>query len=176
MAAEAQLEQLRRQVPEQPIDFWDNPNAVISEQVNQAVNTALQQWEASQAQLKADQSEAAARAKYPDYDDAFEKFREQLGFNPALIGELHRSPDPAEFAYQRGKAAIEMANPDAYRAKVEAELKAKVRAEIEAELLAAAPRPQSLPPTTAGQRSVGDRSGPAWGGPQSLSNILGGST
>lgn len=168
-----QLAKLQAQKqPEQPVDFWEDPNAVIGNQVNQAVNTALQQWEQRQAQQRADQAEAAARAKYPDYDDAFEKFREQLQINPALVNDLQRSADPAEFAYQRGKAAIDMADPDAYRAKIEAELEQKLRAKIEAELLAAAPRPQSLPTTTAGQRSVGDRGGPAWAGPPPLADIL----
>lgn len=162
----------RQQQPQQPVDFWEDPNAVISTQVNQAVNTALQQWEARQVQMQAEKAEAAARAKYQDYDDAFAKFREQLQINPALLNELQRASDPAEFAYQRGKAAIDMADPDAYRAKVESELEAKLRAKIEAELLASAPRPHSLPTTTAGQRSVGDRGGPAWAGPTPLPDIL----
>lgn len=171
-ARAAFLEQQLRQPPPateaEPVDFWENPNAVISNQVNQAVNTALQEWERRQVQQRAEAAEAAARAKYPDYDDAFAKFREQLQFNPALMQDLNRAADPAEFAYQRGRAAIDMADPESYRAKIEAE----VRQKLEAELLANAPRPQTLPPTTAGQRSVSGRGGPQWGGPPGLKDIL----
>lgn len=161
------LEQQSRQ-PQQPQempDFWENPNAVISNQVDQAVSQALQRWQVQQLQEKADMAEAAARAKYQDYDDAFAKFREQIEVNPSLIQQMRQANDPAEFAYQRGKQAIDMADPDTYRAKIEAE----VRAKLEAEMLA---RPQSLPQTTAGLRSVAGRGGPEWTGPTDLKSIL----
>lgn len=163
----AQFAQFQRQ-PQQPQempDFWENPNAVISNQVDQAVSQALQRWQVQQLQEKADMAEAAARAKYQDYDDAFAKFREQIEVNPSLIQQMRQASDPAEFVYQRGKQAIDMADPDTYRAKIEAE----VRAKLEAEMLA---RPQSLPQTTAGLRSVAGRGGPEWTGPTDLKSIL----
>jgi vacuolar-type H+-ATPase subunit I/STV1 len=154
--------------PEQPSDFWEDPNTFLESRFNQFGQTLLQQWEARQAQTAADRAEAAAKAKYSDYDDAFAKFREQVSINPALVQELQRAADPAEFAYSRGKQALELASVgdlDAY--------KAKIRAEIEAELRAQSPISPTLPTTTAGQRSVGERNGPGWSGPQPLSSILG---
>lgn len=167
---EAQIQAFQRQQPqEMPPDFWENPNQVISSQVNQAVSSALQQWEQRQMQIQADRAEAAARAKYPDYDDAFAKFREQVSLDPGLVEQLHSSENPAEFAYRRGKQAIELSQVgdlDALKAKIEAETRAKV----EAELLGA--NRQSLPITTAGNRSVAGRGGPDYAGPSSLQDIL----
>lgn len=159
-------QQFRQPAETEAPDFWEDPNAVISNQVATAVQAALQGWEMKQMQAEADRSEAAAKAKYPDYEDAFAKFREQVQFNPGLINELQMAADKAEFAYRRGKQALELSQVGDLDA-----LKAQIRAQVEAELRASAPV-VDIPTTTAGQRSVSDRGGPAWAGPQPLSAIL----
>jgi hypothetical protein len=52
------------------------------------------------------------------------------------------------------------------------DLKAKIRDELMAELQAnPAPR-ASVPPSLASERNVGQRTGPQWTGPKSLSDLL----
>jgi hypothetical protein len=173
-AIEAHYAQLARQqqvqAPQQPaVDFWDDPQAFMDSRMAQLGETMLQQWEQRQQAQRLDASEQAARAKYPDYDEAFVAFEQAVQANPRLAFELAQQSDPGEFAYSKGKAALAIQSVGSLDA-----LKAQIRAELEAEAKAAfnpAPKPV-LPSTTAGDTSVGARSGPAWAGPAPIGDIL----
>lgn len=167
---EQQLQQFTRsqpQVEQEAPDFWENPNAVIGNQVAQAVSTAFQQWQQAQTARELQASARAAQAKYPDFNDMFEEFTRLEQVNPQLTQQALASGDAAEFAYKTAKSAKQVAQYGDIPSLLAAE-----RAKWEAELKAASPISPTLPTTTAGQRSVGDRSGPEWAGPQSLSAIL----
>jgi hypothetical protein len=166
---ESMLQSRTQPTPEQPPEFWEDPDRALQSRLDQFGQSLLQQFEQRQYQQRADQAEAAARAKYPDYDDAFAKFREQVQVNPSLAQELARVPDPAEFAYQRGKQALKLSSIgdlDAYEAQIRAQARAEYEAELRGTLNPAAPL------STATDRSVGARTGPTWTGPKSISEIL----
>ena len=169
--ARMQQQPAPQQAPQQPpVDFWEDPHGYMSQQFNQFGQSLIQQFEARQNELRIDASEQAAKAKYPDYSEAFSAFENAVRANPRLAAEMAQAADPAEFAYSRGKTALALQNVGSLD-----DLKAQIRAELEAEARAAIqPRPTpQLPSTTAADGSVGARSGPAWTGPMPLEQILG---
>jgi hypothetical protein len=76
-------------------------------------------------------------------DEKLAAFRKAADANPALRSELSRQSHPYRWAYDQGAKLMALAevgdDPVAFRAKVEAEMRAAVRAEIEAELAGTAP-------------------------------------
>lgn len=160
---EAQLQQFQRQQPaEQPAGFWDDPDA----RLEQFGESLIQRWEQRQIVNKANASEAAAKAKYEDYDEVIQEFHRAAAENPRLAAEMFTAPDPAEYAYRKAKSARDLAEVGSLE-----ELEAKIRAKVEAEIRASAPS-ITAPQTTANQRSVGTRSGPVWTGPKALGELL----
>ena len=175
---EAIQQQLARQQPqpqpqaqanEPPVDFWDDPQGFLAKQFDQFGQSMMQRFQQQQQVERIEASEAAAKAKHPDYDDAFRAFQQAAMANPALVQQMTAANDPAEFAYAKGKSALEL---ERYGS-VDELLKAE-RAKWEEELKAAVPQPKpSFPQTTAADGSVASRSGPAWSGPPSINDILG---
>lgn len=156
-----------QQAPAPPVDFWEDPNTFLDSRLNEFGSKLIQQFEQQQQLKRVNEAEAAARARYTDFDEAVGEFTQAAQQNPRLIQEMAASPDPAEFAYRRGKQMSELAQVgdlDAY--------KAKVIAEYEAQLKASLPSPVTAPTTTAGLRSVGARPGPNWTGATPIEDIL----
>lgn len=164
-AMQQQMAQFQQPPTELP-DFWQDPQTVIKQEVNQAVGQALTQWQQQQEVQRINASEAAAKAKYPDYDEAFGAFRQTVAADPELARQMMAAPDPGEFAYQKGKAAITLSSVGSLEA-----YEAQLRAKWEAELKAQAPRP-SFPASTAADGSVAGRGMPAWAGPVADKDIL----
>lgn len=163
MAMEQQLT-VKPQQP--PADFWDDPQAFMDSRLNQLGETLLQQWEQRQQVQRLNTSEQAAKANHPDYDEAYEAFAQAVQANPMLAHEMAQALDPGEFAYRKGKTALEIQKVGSVD-----ELRAQIRKEVEAEARAAMPTPQ-FPATTAADGSVGGRTGPEWEGPKPLSQLL----
>jgi len=79
--------------------------------------------------------EAQAREQYPDYEEKLGVVMEHAQGNPAIVQEIMTAPNPAVAAYKMGQRLSEfqqMQDPEAYRAKVEAEVRAKIDAENKA--------------------------------------------
>jgi hypothetical protein len=170
-AIEAHYAQLsRQQQPQQPpVDFWDDPQSFMDQRFSSMTEQLFQQWEQRQQVQRINASEEAARAKYADYSDAYSAFEHAVRLNPMLATELAQAPDPGEFAYRKGKTALEIQRVGSID-----ELRAQIRAEVEAEARAAiAPAKPVLPSTTAADTSIGARSGPAWSGPRPIDQLLG---
>lgn len=173
---ERRLEQMERSLrqpapppQQQAVDFWDDPQSFMDQRMTQLGEELFQRFEQRQVAQRIDQSEAAAKAKYADYDEALMAFEQAVHANPRLAAEMAQSPDPGEFAYSRGKTAVTLNQVGSLDA-----LKAQLRAEWEAEVKAAVPTLKpNLPSTTAADGSVGGRSGPEWSGPKPLAQILG---
>ncbi|HEU4804996.1 MAG TPA: hypothetical protein VFS91_04190 [Nitrobacter sp.] len=162
---EAQLAAIQRpQQTEQPAGFWDDPDARL-EQFGEAL---IQRFEQRQAVNRANASEAAAKAKYQDYDEVIQEFHRAAAENPRLVAEMFNAPDPAEFAYKKARSMRQIEEVGDLDA-----LKAKLRAEWEAEVKASLTSSITAPTTTAGLRSTGARTGPEWSGPTELGDILG---
>lgn len=95
-------------------------------------------------------------------DEKLAAFQKAVGSNPALRADLSRQSHPYKWAYEQGGKLLAMAevgdDPAAFRARVEAE----VRAKIEAELSGAAPATGAveaivIPRSLAGQTSSAPR-------------------
>lgn len=164
----AQFATMQRQAPqEQPADFWEDPNTFLETRLDQFGNQLIQRWQ-QQAQVeRISASEAAAKAKYADYEDAFHAFRQAVEANPSLAQQMASNPEPAEFAYTKGKLAMELTRVGSIDELLKAE-----RAKWEQEARAAVAPSQTFPQSTVTERSVGGRTGPAWTGPTPLSAIL----
>lgn len=115
-------------------------------------------------------SEAAARERYADFQEAYLDFQELAKAQPYLWAQMDNVHDPAEFVYRTGKTFRELkgvSNLD--------DLRKKIRAEVEAELQqrqspgSAPPPPKSI----AGARGTGSPAAQTWAGPRSLDDILG---
>jgi DNA repair exonuclease SbcCD ATPase subunit len=151
----------------QPVDFWDDPQSFMEQRFSVMNEQLLQQFEQRQTARRLDASEQAAKAKYADYSEAFSAFEQAVQLNPRLAQELAMAPDPGEFAYARGKTAIEIQKVGSID-----ELKKQIRAELEAEARAVIQPAPTLPSTTAADGSVGARTGPTWAGPTPLTQML----
>jgi len=160
----------RQQAPsEQVPEFWENPDAAMQARLEQFGSTLMQRWQQQQQAERIDASEQQARSKYADYDDAFHAFRQAVQANPMLAQEMARSNDPAEYAYRKGRTALELERVGSIDELLKAE-----RQKWEAEARQAVqPAPaMSFPSSTVTERSVGGRTGPAWAGPTPLNDIL----
>jgi len=99
-------------------------------------------------------SQGVMRSKHDDYDDVEKIFRDECKSNPYLAKQLRDSAFPAQFAYEQGKRLMALReigdDPAAFRAKIEADIKAKIEAEKSAPPPSAQPSPApaaSAPPT-----------------------------
>lgn len=158
----------RQQPQEVPADFWDNPEGFMAQRFDQFGEQLLQRFQQQQLTERIDASEAAAAARYADYDDARRAFQQAAMANPSLVKQMTAASDPAEFAYTTGKRAMDLERVGS----IEEILKAE-RAKWEAERMQppAAPALQ-FPASTVTDRNVGSRTGPAWNGPTPLGDIL----
>lgn len=140
---EQELARYRQQEP-QPT-FYEAPDKYV------------EQIEARATQRLHSALEAQARETYPDYDDVFNELQEYAQANPAVVPQIMESANPALAAYKFGKQIRElkqMQDPDAYRQKIAAEVRAEVEAEFrnkEADRLKTA---QALPPDLTANRSA----------------------
>lgn len=167
--AEIQRQMSQPQQPQVEYDFWENPQQYLQSQFSQFGEKLFNQFEQRQQAQRIDASEAAARAKYGDFDEALIAFENAVQANPRLAVEMAQAPDPAEYAYSKGKTALAINTVGSID-----QLKAQIRAELEAELKATVPGVKPiLPSTTAADGSVAGRGSPQWAGPTSINDILG---
>ncbi|ASK88467.1 hypothetical protein [Sphingorhabdus sp. SMR4y] len=172
--AERKLSELEEQLkalqsppppPEDPASLWED-----EEKWQAQFGSKI----ASQAALNSrlDMSEMLARREHKeDFDQMKETFIKLANDNPALGQQALNDPDPWEKAYQIAKNHATMQELGATDL---ASMKEKIREELMAEMAATTPvTRQSVPPTLSGERNVGDRKGPEWGGPKPLSELLG---
>lgn len=150
---ERQLQELRNgaqpQQQAQRVEIWEDPDAYI----NQRLSVVEQQQIARMHAALAEQ----ARAVYPDYDEMFSVVLEHAKTNPAVEQQVLSAPNPALAAYKLGKQLRElkqMEDPEAYRAKIEAEVRAKVEAEYRAKEDAKRKAAESIPPDLSSSRNV----------------------
>jgi hypothetical protein len=164
----ARMQAQPQQPQQQPVDFWENPESFLADRDARLAEQLFQRMEQRQQEQRLEASEQAAKAKYADYDDAFRAFEQAVQLNPRLAQELAYAPDPGEFAYSKGKTALELQRVGSIDELIRAE-----RQKWEAEAMAAIqPARQPLPSTTAVDGSVGARGGPEWSGPKPLGSYL----
>lgn len=143
---EKELGDLRKQAPQEPVpSYYEDPEGYlqrIQNETNQRLYAAL---------------EASAREQYPDYDDAFAVVMRHAASNPAVASEVMTAANPAVAAYKMGKRLAEfeqMQDPEAYRAKIEADLRAKWDAEQAAKAAQRQKTAAEIPPDLSQARNT----------------------
>lgn len=148
-----ELEQATKAEPAPMPDFYQNPERYVQEIVGTVEARASDRLYAA--------LEEAERERHEDFDDVMQAVMDRAKENPALAQQIMSAKNPAAAAYKLGKKALEFdqlqADPDSYRAKVEAEVRAKIAKEQElaglkqqqADALAA-----SIPPDLSSERSA----------------------
>lgn len=156
------LQQPKEQ-PAPPPSIWDDEQGW-----QQHFGQQVSQFATFNAKLE--MSEMLTRKAHEDFDAMKTAFVEMAQQNPALAQQALADPDPWEKAYRIAKNAATMAELGATDIET---LRAKIREELLAEQQAQPPAPQvQVPPSLTGERNVGTRTGPAWAGPKSLSELL----
>jgi len=183
----AQLQALHQQGAKQPqkaeltaeeraAQYWADPEAYTNQRaasVEAAVTSKLQRVEIELATVRAKQ-------RHNDFDAKEKAFVEAVSWAPrdvaaSVVRAMMSDPDPAEYAYRAGAqilAAKEVSDPDAYRAKVRAEIEAELRGDAPASSSVRASQAPPPPKTIASARGSGARSDAAFAGPTSLDSIL----
>lgn len=124
-------------------------------------------------------SEAQARLRHDDFDEMNDIFMNELAVqNPMLGQQALKAADPFEFVYQQAKNHKELDGIntlDDYKAKIETDMRAKLEAEYADKAKSDTNNAinAALPPSLSTATATGGNQTPTWGGPTSLSNILG---
>ncbi len=172
-----QMEELRKAPPPpqpqyqppQPIDPAQDPQGFVSRVQEVVLNERL-----NTSELLARQAHGAETV-----DKAIEEFKAAAQADPSLFPKLYGSPHPYDWMMKQvEKLRVQREigdDPGAYRAKLEADIRAKVQAEFAGQQQPA-PRVSpaaGLAPSLANVRSAAPRSAPAFSGPPSLGDVLG---
>jgi hypothetical protein len=119
---------------------------------------------------RAQTSELLARQKYEDFDQVKDVYLKLERTNPLLAAQAEKQTDPWDWAYKTAKNqqaldGLGTSSIDEMRAAIRAELMAELQGQQQA-------APVTAPKTLLNNRSVGQRTGPAWTGPRSIEDIL----
>lgn len=169
---EQRLKELENQKPpENPQQFWDDPQKAL-EQFNQTIEQKIQ---GAVLSTRMQTAEMISRSKYQDFDQKIDVFAGMIQSIPGLYQQWVNAPDPAEFAYKAAKNHLDLqeaGNMDAYRAKIEKELRVRLEQEYKAKQLEHEKQVQAIPPTLSEAPGQPGQNKPIWSGPTPLDSIL----
>lgn len=180
LAAEEQLRQLQMQPvqppPQQaqqppqaaatPPDRWEDPDGYDRWLVAKAAETAREEtMRAIEFQRIAGSAQQFA-SQTPDYAEKVGVFEQMVNANPALLDQMHRSPNPAKFAYDSAKMHLEIAEHGG----IEGVIEARVQEALRGIAPAAATAQVQIPATLADAQS--SRGSGAGYQPPSLDDLL----
>ena len=180
--AEGQREALKKELSELKAKetakpFWDAPEEALAKQ-QKAIEERMAQIEnKTQAEVintKLGLFEAVARSRYTDFDSKINEFAKIMESNPHLHREWLNSPDPAEYAYQKGKNSLtlqEAGSIDNLRSNMEKELRIKIESELKEKEDKLRKEREEIPGSLSGTRGM-TQSKTEWTGPTSLDSIL----
>jgi hypothetical protein len=163
-ALEAQLQSLQqpKAEPEPVPSIWDDDQAALAHNRQQAVSEAS-------FNARLDMSEMLASQAHEDFQEVQAKFNELAHYNPLLAKQALESKHPWEAAYQIAKNAMKA---EEFGASNVSELEAKIEARIKAELEAQKPA-VTIPTTLADHQSMRGGAAPAATGPLTSEDVLG---
>lgn len=173
---ERKIKEMEERLTARPVEPQPQPDWITDPET--AARSLEEQMQLRLYQTAVYQSETIMRRQHEDYDDVAAVFAEAAREDPNLAMQVYRHPFPAEFAYQYGRKLKLMQeigdDPEAYRAKLEAEIRAKLTGEPSTQAASrpvkSAPVPRSLARDVSQQprNSRGQFDGPA-----PLEDILG---
>jgi hypothetical protein len=148
--------------PTQPApNFYDNPEAHLDHR--------FQDIEARAQGRVFAALEYAAKAQHSDYDEVAAEVIEAAQSNPAIVQTVMQAANPAMAMYEQGmklRQFREMQDPEAYRAKIAAEIREQVIAELggraaqaQREAEARAAKAEAIPPDISNRTSATPKGG-----------------
>ena len=149
---ERQIQELRnpsQQHQPKPVEIWEDPDAFINQRLQSVEQQSTNRLYAA--------LEAQARETYPDYDEVFAVVQEHAKTNPTIGPQVLSAPNPALAAYKLGKQlreAKQMEDPVAYRARLEAEIRAQIASEAKASAEVKRKAAAAIPPDLSASRNV----------------------
>ncbi len=157
-------------------EIWDDPNAFVRSQAMEMVSP-LQQQMLAMARSVAEIQFREQPGIVKEAEEAFNRAAATGQIDPEIHRRINASPNPYAAAvewHQHTSTMSEIgADPAAWRAQKEAEIRAQVMAEIQGGGAPAGNQPAPVMPSNfAAARNVGNRSGPAWSGPTPLQDIF----
>jgi hypothetical protein len=165
-----------RQARPAPPDFFDNPEAATRYEVAQTVSPEFDRINQTlHAFAKDNAISRHSEDKVVEAERAFIGALQSGRLDPSDYRRVLNSPNRYAEAvrwHQRQVASAEIGDdPTAFKARVEAELREKILAELNGGV-SGQRFAHATPSNLAGARNVGARSGPAWSGPASLTDIF----
>ncbi|MFD1216409.1 hypothetical protein [Microbulbifer celer] len=163
----------QQQQPEQPKkpDWFNDPETAAQQQQQQMQQMLFEQ----RAQI----GQEIMRDQHDDFDEMETRFFQMLEENPQLGAGLHSAANPAKYAYETAKKAMEaeaLKDVDGYKARLREEVRkeeeAKVRAEYEAKLQKQQEKEGAILPSLSDAPSRGGLKSDDWSGPTPLDEIL----
>jgi hypothetical protein len=156
--AEEEAKQLRERMQQ----FQNPQQQQAAPQIDPLVNTRM---DFSEMLLRQELKEAT------DIDEKIMAFKQAAQADPSLVAAMMSNPHPWKFAYEKARQ-MEMlkeigTDPAAYRAKLEAEIRAQLQS-----AQPQAPAPLNVPASLNGARSVAPRNAPTFSGPTPLGSIF----
>jgi hypothetical protein len=162
--------------PQPAPDIFENPSSFVRHEMNEPL-TEMRQVLMHNSRLIAEQRHTDEVVQAADA--AFTQAYQSGQLDPADYQRVIRSPnifDAAVKWHKRQQAQAEIGDdPVAYRARVEAEIRAKFEADAQnPDRLTEQPQQRApvMPSNLAAARNVGSRAGPAWGGPTKMDDIF----
>lgn len=111
-------------------ELFDNPKEVLQKVFEAAKKSKSAPVEAVNNRF--DIQQEVMREMHDDYEEMYNLVDEAVASNPALLDEIREAPNQAKAIYQKGLSLKEAKNietdPQAYRAKLEAEIRAEYEA------------------------------------------------
>lgn len=166
----------QQQQPEQKqqpskADWFGDPETAAQQQMQQMQQMLFEQ--------RAQMGQELMRSQHDDFDEMETKFFQMLDENPRLGDGLHSAANPARYAYETAKKAMEaeaLKDVDSYKAKLEADVRkdveAKLRAEYEAKYQKQQEKEGAVLPSLSDAPSKGGLKSDDWSGPTPLEDIL----
>lgn len=173
---------VQQPLQEQPAvpDPWEDPEAALqhqAQQIEQKFQAELAQRDAAMVQTRIAMSEELMRSQHQDYDAVVDVFTHAAQNNEYLARQMMAAPNPAAFAYNAGRQMQLVqqvgSDPDAYRAKIEAEILAKHGIAPNGQAPSrqpSAPVPTSLASTPSAPVPASQNGG--WDGPKPLDQLI----
>lgn len=153
--------------------FFDDPEGALKKQKDE-ISRQLAQLRSEIATSRLNTAEAMFRRNHPDFDEKVAVFGDLLSKTPGLHQKWMEALDPAEFAYETGKANLELKEAGGIkelRAKIEKETRLAIEAELKEKAATLAKERAALPPSLSDAPSKGANR-TVWPGPTSMTDIL----
>ena len=162
---------VQQQEPEQPAKeepdyeemFYQDPAGFVRNQVSSMRENMEAEFSQRMQRMRIEESEKRVRSRHEDFDQVSEAFIEYASNNPQVIAEMNAHPEPAQYAYDYGKAITEVGEVGSV-----SELRDKIREEIRAEFEAERQQAESnaaisnASPSSASMRTAGRQSASAY--------------